>query len=237
MKEEAEILREIFGRDDDAPLVLDDRDGIVGRSNGFSSAMVLIDPAHGATLRTIADAVAPALGPFYELLKVPPWRSYVSTDDALRYASYYGVDPHDPVALATAMTESATTSYPRFRWVYGLDAHGVYAVRTDNPAGRWTAWCLDARWRAQAPMDGPPYWSLKMTGWVQPASFMPTIYPWWFPTQTFALVVCDPAPAWLYSHEYNTESRHMEPNPRFIPMAKDIRDRLPDHLVIPVRYA
>jgi len=89
-------------------------------------------------------AVAQALHPFDEDLEVEPYRDYLDASDIQRMAAHYGIPPTDLPSLVRKMEDWRGREG-------GVDAHGLYAVTTCNPDGKWDWYEIGGRWDGYIP--------------------------------------------------------------------------------------
>ena len=89
-------------------------------------------------------AVSQALEPFYQGLEVEPYRDYLDASDIKHMAEHYGIPASDLPALAAKMEDWRCGEG-------GLDAHGLYAVTTCNPDGKWDWYEIGGRWNGYIP--------------------------------------------------------------------------------------
>lgn len=206
-----------------------------GHNNSFSTVCVMI-PSENTTEPYIIGACREVMDPFNHFKDVGPYRSYIAPETLARTAANVGLDT---TKLTTHQLVVGMNIF-RKNTIYHLDDVGIYVWSASNPAGKWHAWCLDSRFiRTDTAGNRHPVLLLKVEEWASAEGHLPLLYPWWFP-QRFAVVVDRPKPAWLESHDFHeatdADPPCLVPNPRFLPMLYDILAKIPDHLVIPVRY-
>ena len=90
------------------------------------------------------DAVDTALTPFDEALVVAPYRDYLDASEIEGMAEHYTISASDLQALAAKVEDWRGCKG-------GVDEHGLYALTTFNPNGRWDWYEIGGRWDRYIP--------------------------------------------------------------------------------------
>lgn len=93
----------------------------------------------GSHINNIPAAVAKALAPFNDALQVPPYKIRLNASAIQLMAEHYGIKASNHRALAEKIPE----------WIGGtggVDQHGLFAAKTDNPSGKWDGYEIGGRW-------------------------------------------------------------------------------------------
>lgn len=83
--------------------------------------------------------VAQAMAPFDEAIHVAPYKMHLSSGGVRAMAEHYGVPATDLPALVGKMPDWMDSPA-------GIDELGLFAIRTDNPNGKWDWYEIGGRW-------------------------------------------------------------------------------------------
>lgn len=91
------------------------------------------------SLDNIDADVDESLAPYSEDLDVESYKEYLCKEDIQQVASYYDLSSNELVALSKKLPDWSGCEG-------GVDANGLFEIRTENPDGMWDWYVIGGRW-------------------------------------------------------------------------------------------